>query len=391
VLHRIWSSSSAGESHPHALTESGRPPARSRLPKPCRSAPRRTARARCPRTRLSREACRAGLSPRPSRVARLLTARHVTSGCRFRAALRRRPAGASVRPRRLRSARWRRWGTATWRGLPPSAPVSACRRLRHAVPLVSAVGGRGSARTGACRRRLAQPPNGATRGGLPLPARNPGRDAREHADRRRAGGALRPRQLRPRTLVLVGACVEPRGGHGPWPPGALADVGGQGVGVDGAAAFHLGPREAAAVLIVQQAGAGVRLATPLVAGAERGEHSPGPLPQAMPVDTAPTASGSRVVRVPAGAVVAEDARRLAGGVCDQGFGLHELARARLAPAGTTACPQRFDCGRGPGNPTPPGLSASRTACPRRSVGSSGAGAGRRRAVCSAARAAAACP
>jgi hypothetical protein len=173
VLHRIWSSSSAGESHPHALTESGRPPARSRLPKPCRSAPRRTARARCPRTRLSREACRAGLSPRPSRVARLLTARHVTSGCRFRAALRRRPAGASVRPRRLRSARWRRWGTATWRGLPPSAPVSACRRLRHAVPLVSAVGGRGSARTGACRRRLAQPPNGATRGGCPSPRATP--------------------------------------------------------------------------------------------------------------------------------------------------------------------------------------------------------------------------
>jgi hypothetical protein len=234
-------------------------------------------------------------------------------------------------------------------------------------------------------------PERRDQGGLPLPARNPGRDAREHADRRRAGGALRPRQLRPRTLVLVGACVEPRGGHGPWPPGALADVGGQGVGVDGAAAFHLGPREAAAVLIVQQAGAGVRLATPLVAGAERGEHSPGPLPQAMPVDTAPTASGSRVVRVPAGAVVAEDARRLAGGVCDQGFGLHELARARLAPAGTTACPQRFDCGRGPGNPTPPGLSASRTACPRRSVGSSGAGAGRRRAVCSAERAAATCP
>jgi hypothetical protein len=62
-----------GIAPPASAAESGRPPARSRLPEPFLSAPHRTALASLPRTRLSSDLPRDGLSRRPSSMDGLMT------------------------------------------------------------------------------------------------------------------------------------------------------------------------------------------------------------------------------------------------------------------------------------------------------------------------------
>jgi hypothetical protein len=127
-------------------------------------------------------------------------------------------------------------------------------------------------------------------------------------------GAVFPRHLGHRALVLVGKRLEHRGLHRPFQSVQLTDVVGQEVVVDVAPEFCPESANDAEIIIIDELGARVWFATSFISRAHRPDHVPGDLQHDVPVDAAPITLVSLVVSEHAADLVAEEARRFVAGV-----------------------------------------------------------------------------
>src|SRR6266567_2447733 len=268
TINAFWVSGRGG-SHSPALAESGRPPARCHVGGPFLSAPRRTALAGFPRTRLSSDSCRECLFRLPSGMDGLVAS--PASDQRFAFPCRHQPEpGRNLLPfvtievshlAKLVDLNTNRATTQlACVSLEPFEQLRALR-VRDGWSLID--------EDGIFSASDRKAPELSYQGFLPRLTLDDCLKAPEFSSWSADTGAVFPRHLGHRALVLVGKRLEHRSLDRPFQSVQLTDVVGQEVVVDVAPEFCPELANDAEIIIIDELGARVRFATSFISCAFR--------------------------------------------------------------------------------------------------------------------------